>query len=197
MNWDGRSAWVYRDSPPDYAKALRYRIDTVYIDPRTWNAPTVCADIRAHALTAGFYYVPGWTPGPTPQEHAKIVSDYVQVNKLLKPGEPVMLDLEQLSIPWVEAFLKKLRAYLPSRPLAYTNAPFQNETVVPVAALEAADAHWFPQLYYGQMQPADAAAVMAEVCRIYDPAKVHPFHDGAMLPVDSRDCCVFTLERLP
>ena len=50
--------------------------------------------------------------------------------------------------------------------------------------------HWYPQMYYGDMSPADPAAVMLEVTRIYPPEMVHPFYDGACVPADARDGCV-------
>jgi hypothetical protein len=197
MNWTTLGAWIYKDDT--YVKAIcdRHNIGVIYIDPRSGNAQQVAASVRADNRTAGVYYVPGWTPGPTPQQHAQIVSDYVQKAGIIVTGEPVMLDLEQLSIPWVEAFLKSYRQHLPQRPTAYTNEPFQNETVVPVATLQKYGLHWYPQTYYGDMSPADSAAVMLEVSRIYDPTMVHPFYDGAHLPADVHDGCIFTLERLP
>lgn len=197
MDWTTLAAWLYEQDTPDYTKLSTHGIGVVYLDPRSGNAATVAADLRAHGLAAGIYYCPSWFPGPTPQGHAQLVSDYVQKDGIIVTGEPVMLDLEALSPVWVTAFLKSLRSYLPSRPLAYTNAPFQDQTVVPVATLQQYGIHWYPQTYYGDMSPADPAAVLLEVCRIYPPAMVHPFYDGARLPADARDGCVFTLERLP
>lgn len=197
-----RSAWAYENSPPLIAVLKAHNIEVEYIDPRSGGAAQACSTLRANGITPGLCYAPNWNPGLTPQAHAKIVSDYVQHGGMILPGEPVMVDLELLSPVWVTAFLKKLRAYLPTRPLSYTNCPFQNETVVPVDALKKYGLHWFPQLYYGpsatdSMPPADGAAVILEVCRIFDPAKVHPFYDAARLPADWRDGAIFTQERLP
>jgi hypothetical protein len=197
MDWNALGAWLYEDSVPNFAKLGAHKIKVVYIDPRSGNAAATCSSLRANGFTPGIYYVPQWFPGPTPQEHAKKVSDYVQVQKLVQTGEPVMLDLEALSTIWVTAFLKSYRQHLPTRPTAYTNAPFQNETVVPVDVLQQYGLHWYPQMYYGDMSPADPAAVMLEVTRIYPPEMVHPFYDGACIPADARDGCVFTCERIP
>lgn len=203
MDWTQLAAWIYRDSTIDLAKIRAHKIGTVYVDPRSSNAATVCGALRFEGVTPGLYYSPGWFAGPTPQQHAQKLSDYVQKAGIISGGEPVMVDLELLSPPWVRTFLTSLHAHLPRRPLAYTNCPFQNETVVPVATLAGFGMHWYPQLYYGdtlpdgRLRPADAAAVIAEVARIYPPELVHPFYDGAALPADARDGCVFTLERLP
>jgi hypothetical protein len=197
MNWATLGAWICRDSTVAVNKCLAHKIGCVYIDPRSGNAAAIAVMLRTAGIVPGIYYAPNWFPGPEPQGHAQIVSDYVQKDGLLAHDEPVMVDLEQLSIPWVEAFLKSYRQHLPQRPTAYTNEPFQNETVVPVATLQQFGLHWYPQTYYGDMSPADSAAVMLEVNCIYDPTMVHPFYDGAHLPADAHDGCIFTLERLP
>jgi hypothetical protein len=84
--------------------------------------------------------------------------------------------------------------------MAYTNEPFKDGTIVPIAALTADPAHpvhWYPQLYHGDMSPADPAAVVLEASRWYNSNCVHPFYDGAHLPGDSRDGCIFHQGRLP
>jgi hypothetical protein len=198
VDWTKLGAWVYENNPVDLAKIAKYKIGTVYVDPRSGNAATVTAQLRAAGVTPGIYFDPHWDGGNmTPQQHAGVISNYVQHTGLIEPGEPVMLDMEALSIPWVANFLEEYRDHLPERPTAYTNAPFQNQTVVPVNALKTYGLHWYPQTYYGDMSPADTAAVMLEVARIYPPDMVHPFYDGAHLPADARDGAVFTLERLP
>ncbi len=55
---------------------------------------------------------------------------------------------------------------------------------------------FFVQLYYGDMR-ACAAEALLEAALDYEPAQVYPFYDGAALPSDSHEGCIFTLERLP
>jgi hypothetical protein len=47
------------------------------------------------------------------------------------------------------------------------------------------------------MSPADPAAVVLEAARIFTPNAVHPFYDGAHLPPDARDGCVYLMDRIP
>ena len=186
MDWNRLAAWMYGGDPPDYAKLSAHGIATVYADPNSGNAKAVTADLRTHGIVPGIYYDPHWYGGLTVQEQAKKISDFVQVAKLIQPGEPVMLDLELLSATWVAAFIKAYRSYLPSRPTAYTNGPFQTP-VVPVQAILDAGFHWYAQLYYGptpttpDMAPADGAAIILEIARAGFPAdRIHPFYDGAI-----------------
>lgn len=191
------SAWLYENDPPDYQRIAKYGIGTVYLDPRSQNVVSVAADLRNHNVTPGLYYDPHWNPGLTTLQQAQKISDYVQKGGMIVVGEPVMLDLELLSIPWMTAFVKSYRSYLPSRPTSVTVAPFQ-APVLPIQAFLAAGFDCYPQLYYGDMSPADGAAVTLELVRAGYPAdRVHPFYDGARLPTDARDGAIFTLERLP
>lgn len=197
MDWNARAAWLYQNDPPDYAKIAAHGVGVVYVDPRSGNAKAVVDDVRAHGLTPGIYYDPHWTGGITAKEQAQVVSDYVQKAKLIRTGEPVMLDIELLSIPWVTEFVKAYRSYLPSRPTAVTVAPFQTP-VLPIGAFIGAGFHCYVQTYYGDMSPADGIAAVLELVRAGYPAyKVHPFYAGERLPADARDGAVFTMERLP
>lgn len=201
MDWGARAAWIYLNDQPDYAKLTRNRITVVYLDPRSTNAATVITDLRAHGLVAGIYTVPGWWGTSDPAAYAKTTSDLA--NRLIprqRPAEapPLMLDLEGVSKDWQAETVAAYRRYQPARPTAYTNAPFQDGTVVPTQTLVDAGLHWYVQLYYGNMSPCDPAAALLEVCRwAYPPTMVHPFYDGARVPGDWRDGCVFTLERMP
>jgi hypothetical protein len=53
------------------------------------------------------------------------------------------------------------------------------------------------------MSPVDLASTMMQTARIYPPGMVHPFYAGERLPpdedvpYDTKDGCVFTLERVP
>src|SRR5260221_4086642 len=123
MDWSRRAAWLYQGSSPDYPKLAAHAIGTIYVDARDDNAKAIIDDARSHGLQAGIYYDPHWFGGLTPQQQAKKVSDYVQVAKLVAVGDPVMIDLELLSIAWVQAFVQSYRSYLPSRPTALTRAP--------------------------------------------------------------------------
>ncbi len=60
MNWAARSAWVYQESIPDTAKAARYGIETVYVDPRSSNAAAAIKELRAAGIEAGAYVSSAW-----------------------------------------------------------------------------------------------------------------------------------------
>jgi hypothetical protein len=197
MDWNARSAWIYQNDPPDYPKLIRYGVSVVYVDPRSGNAKGVIDEMRGHGIVPGIYFDPHWNESLTPKQQAKVISDYVQIAKLIRLGEPVMLDIELLPIPWVEEFVKSYRSYLPSRPTAVTVASFQ-APVIPISAFLSAGFEIYVQLYYGDMSPADGSASCLELVRAgYPPSKVHPFYDGKRFPSDARDGAIFTMERLP
>lgn len=205
MNWRSLAAWLELDADADLTKCARYGITLVYVDPRSGNAAAQVAKLREGGFNAGIYAAANWRPELDGAGFAEYVSLFV---KALIPqafplpsqsaGAPVMLDLEAVSIAWTSACLARWRQLRPIRETAYTNEPFKDPSVVPFADLEAAGLHWYAQTYYGSMTPADAAAVMLEPARWGFPAdRLHPFYDGARLPGDHRDGCVFTLSRLP
>src|SRR5579864_1134011 len=148
MNWLALSAWIYEDSVPDYGKLAAHAIAVVYVDPRSGNADQVIADIRAHGLLAGAYMATSWNTGLSGAEFAHWCSD--TLNARLPKGNfaeapPFMSDLEAVSVQWQRDFLAEYRHPQPRRPSSYTNAPFQNETVVPIAELQAAGFPWYQQ----------------------------------------------------
>lgn len=102
MDWSKRAAWLYENSGLDYPRLAAHAIGTIYVDARADNAKTIVDHAHAVGLQAGIYYDPHWFGGLTPQQQAKKVSDYVQVAKIVATGDPVMLDLELLSIAWVQ-----------------------------------------------------------------------------------------------
>ncbi len=143
------------------------------------------------------------------------------IARLLKPGEPYMVDPEQTTLEFQRRLLNGsvgnrglVGSNNPSyptgtqadRPLWVTFEPFQNHTVVAISELIEAGAHWFPQTYYGpapwngnqDMTPATEAAVVLEIVREgFPPERVHPFRDGLHIASDDRDVAYFTAERIP
>jgi hypothetical protein len=201
VDWTALAAWIYLDSTVDWAKVDRYKISTVYIDPRSGNASEVRDDIRAHGKQCGAYTVAAWKPDLGGAAFSVWTSQRLQALLPRQAGSeaaPYMADLEAVSQQYQRDFLTDYRRRQPARPSSYTNEPWKDGTVVPIPELVKSGFHWYPQLYYGGMSPADGAGVVLEVCRWGFPAdRVHPFYDGARLPLDRRDGCVFTLERLP
>jgi hypothetical protein len=191
---------VYKEGVPDRAKITKYAIGTVYVDPRSTNAAEVIASLRAYGVTPGLYECPGWYGNPTPPTFVAAVAAHANelIPRVGASAPPVMLDLEGVSKDWIASAVRLYRKSQPRRPTAFTTEPFQDGTVVPFGALLNANMEWYPQLYHGDMSPADPAAVILELCRWGFPAaKIHPFYDGANLPLDHRDGAVFTLERCP
>lgn len=200
MNWSALAAWLYESDTPDYGKLAAHAIEVVYVDPRSGNAAAVIADLRAHAVAPGIYTAPSWHPSMDGPMFALWTSQ--QLNALLPragapEASPFMADLEGVDVSWQTAFLASYRSYEPARPSSATVAPFQGGLVA-TGRLAVAGFHLYPQLYYGDMTPADPAGVLLELARQGFPAdRLHPFYDGARLPSDARDGCVFTAERLP
>lgn len=200
MNWSALAAWLYENDQLDVAKAKAHGIEVIYIDPRSSNAAEVIAAIRAAGLTPGAYFATSWWENATPAVFAQHVSDLL--NATLPRGSaaeapPAMLDLEAVAYDWAQLAVQSYRTHQPARPTAYTNEPFKDGSVVPLAALMKANLHWYVQLYADGMEPVNAARAMLQTCRLYPPMQVHPFYDGAALPSDAQDGCVFTLERIP
>lgn len=200
MNWSALAAWLYENDQLDVAKAKAHGIEVIYIDPRSTNAAQVAAAIRAAGLTPGAYFATSWWPHATPAEFAQSVSNLLN-HVLPRVGTaeapPCMLDLEAVTYTWCAAAIANYRRHQPLRPTAYTNEPFKDSSIVPIDALIKAKMHWYLQLYAGDMTPVNEARATLQVCRIYPPSMVHPFYDGAALPSDAQDGCVFTLERIP
>jgi hypothetical protein len=201
VNWDARAAWIYEDTGfSDVApKLTEHQIGAVYVDPRSANIEALIADIRSHGLVPGIYTDPSWMPQMNGVGFAQWTS--YMLNKYLPrtSGEapPYMADLEQMSLPWQRTFLAAYRLRQPRRPSSVTVAAFQGP-VLALTTMRLLGFHLYPQLYYGDMSSADAAAVVLELVRLGFPAdRVHPFYDGVRLPSDARDGCVFTLERIP
>ena len=198
MDWSRLTAWLDEGSTVDWAKVSKCGIGTIYVDPRSANAVQVIADIQAHGVLAGAYTATSWEPSLSGADFADYTSGLLQKFLPRKTAEapPYMADLEAVSVEWQTEFVARYRQHQPARPSSFTTEPWKDGTVVPLPALEQAGFHWYPQLYHGDMSPADPAAVVANACRWYTPQLVHPFYDGAVLPGDHRDGCVFTLERL-
>lgn len=202
MNWSARAAWIYKDTQPDLAKAKKYGVEVIYLDPRASNAAAVRDAIRASNLVAGLYVASNWyganVIGDAFGRLAATVANRVIPRPPNAEAPPLMLDLEGRTKTWMLGALTEYRRYEPARPTAVTTEPFKDGTVLPLAEFRAADVEWYPQLYHGDMSPADPAAVVLDASRwLGDATKVHPFYDGAHFPGDARDGCIFTLERLP
>lgn len=202
MNWQARSGWIYQGTAwgDVQQKADANAIAVVYVDPRSANAAETVGAIRLDGATPGIYVAHNWWPNTSTVVFATMASNYVE--DLLQPDEPVMFDLEPVMTVYAMHLAAEWRKRRQQRPTAVTVAPFQG-AYVPVAALVSRGIHVYVQCYYGdtlpdgRLRPADPAAVCLEMAREGNPAFVHPFYDGAALPSDARDGCVFTLERLP
>lgn len=194
------SAWVYAGWTLDRDRIARYGIDTIYIDPRADNAHDVIKSLRANQTRPGLYIDPHWQGDDAdPHDFADWCSTGLE-NLLPRdgrnPADPFMADLEGFASDWIVAFIIEYRKHQPHRESGATIEPFQGG-LIPTLDLTARGFNIYVQTYYGDMRPADAAACVLEQARAGDPLRVHPFYDGAALPPDHRDGCIFTLERLP
>lgn len=184
-------AWIYKDGVPRAWDGL------IYLDPRSINAAEVIQKLHANGKRYGIYYSPGWDSWPGPLAAARTASKHLSRLGLNGSDQPIMFDLETTNVAWVRRFLAAWRTLRPFRKTAYTNAPFQGG-YVPSLALRLARVDVYIQTYYGDMRPADGAAALLEIARQgTPPARLFPFYDGAHIPADARDGCVFTLERIP
>lgn len=200
MNWSGKAAWIYEDATPDLvAKAQRYGLKVVYLDVRRTGHAASIAALRNAGIVAGAYFASSWfaTSAVAFADEVNVILNGALPKGTAAEAPPCMLDLEECPVQWVNDCLVRYREHQPKRPTALTDEPFQGG-VLPWPEIRAAGMHYYPQLYHGDMSPADGAAVVLEACRyLGDPNKVHPFYDGEHWGSDQRDGCYFTLERMP
>jgi hypothetical protein len=210
-----RATWILSTGNGVVRKRLYERgINFIGYDPHDPGAAEHMNAVRKEGRTPFFFSDPRWyglhADGSALKYRQQLDSDCA---RLLKAGEPLMVDLEQVSMEYVRRLLNGsagnrglVGSNNPSnstgtqadKQLWYSNEPFQDGTVVPIPELVAAGAHWFPQLYYGPMTPADSAAVVLEIARWGFPAdRIHPFYDGMLIASDQRDGAYFTAERIP
>ena len=196
MDWAKLGVWVDKGVNVKWAKLDAHNIKTVWFDPTDPGVQGPIADARTKGFQVGIYMDPHLYDSPTAAGFAALVS--ADIARLIPGrGNPVMVDLELLPLDWQAAFVTAYRALRPQRETSVTVAPFQ-APVLAVKAFADAGFHIYPQLYGGEMEPFDGAAVVLELARAGFPAdRVHPFYDGARLPSDARDGAVFTMERLP
>jgi hypothetical protein len=211
-----RAVWIGRtDSGVVRARLYDHAINYLGYSPLDPGAKVHMDAVRTEKRIPFLYSDPHWYglagDGSALKYREKLDADCA---RLLQPGEPLMVDLEQVSMEYVRrlvngapgnrgligsnnpSFLAGTQA---GRPLWYTNEPFKDGTVVPIDVLRLVPGlRWFPQLYYGNMDPADAAAVVLEVAQWGFPAtQVLPFYDGTRIASDQRDGCYFVAERIP
>jgi hypothetical protein len=207
LTWIGRT-----DSGVVRQRLYDRDIGTLLLSPLDPGRKPWLTAIRKEGASTGFYIDPHWF-GLAADGKAlafRTLCDNFCIELL--PGEMLMLDLELVSKDYVtrliagspgnRGLLGSGRAGMPGtqadKLVTYTNMPFQNGTVVPSGLLEAYGVGWWPQLYYGDMSPADTAAVCLEIARWNYPAsEIHPFYDGKLIASDQRDGGWFTAERIP
>ncbi|MDE2103112.1 MAG: hypothetical protein KGL39_38055 [Patescibacteria group bacterium] len=199
-DWNTKVAWTYENwqaTADQIAKIKQHRITLIYLDPR---AQYVAANIHALHIAGigyGIYFDPSWFNWPSPLATARMASNYLSNLGLNSSDIPIMFDLETPDKSWVRKFTAAWRVLRPLRATSYTQQPFQGD-YIPALTLRLARIRLYLQLYYGDMRPAAAAAVVQEQERRgMPPSMVHPFYDGAAIPSDARDGAIFTLERIP
>lgn len=226
FDWRSRLTWIGRTDSGVVRQRLYDRgISGLGYSPLDPGAKVHMDAVRSEGKQPFLYSDPHWYglagDGSALKYRQQLDADCA---RLLKPGEMLMVDLEQVSAEYVKRLLNGalgnrglVGSNNPSsptgtqagRPLAYTNEPFKDGTVVPLADIAIAGLHFFPQLYYGDMSPADTGAVVLDLARWIESdisatpkgelpaAIVHPFYDGARIATDQRDGAYFTAERIP
>lgn len=212
-----RGTWVGRTDSGYSRSFLKAKGLTPFYSPLDPGAVAHMTAWRSETNSeCGLYIDPHWY-GLAADGHAldfrKVVDDAIA--SLLRPGEPVSLDLEVVSLDYVRRlFLGSsgnrglLRSGNTAKPtgtqqglriLRYTNEPFKNGTVVPTDVFaRCSELQWDPQMYYGNMSSAAEAAVVLEIARWgINSDVIHPFRDGMLIASDDRDAMYFTAERLP
>lgn len=198
IDWTVMGVWWDRDNL-DTGKLDAFKAHYVYVDSHTPDAASKCSAIRDIARTPGLYFDPHWVGLLDPKIQAKRCYD--EAMACLHPGEPIMLDVEQLTLAWTTAFIRAIRQHMPYRPISLTFGPGQDTSVIPASYMKHLGLHAYIQLYDDKMNDAPAKQVW--------PAKrdleihglpvemIHPVYEGAGVPWDATDGCIFTLSDLP
>lgn len=221
FDWRSRLCWIGRTDSGVVRQRLYDRnilgIGLSVLDP---GAPKWAAAIRNELGFPFWYSDPHWFglagDGSALKYRQQIDAD---MQRLAHPTDMLMLDLEQVSAEYVKRLLNGApgnRGLVGSnnpqqpvgtqqgRPIAYTNEPWKDPSVVPYTDVALAGLHWYAQLYDGAMTAADGAGVTLEILRwmqaegVGDYANnLHAFYDGARIVPDQRDGAYFTAERIP
>ena len=196
----------------------RFKIDTILYSLLDPGAPVHIKAARDEGVQTGGYYDPSWFGTPRALDMRKKVDELV-IKCGLKAGDHLQTDAELVPIEYLQRLIEgsagnrglfgsnnaaQPQGTQADKKPSYTNMPFQNHTVVDFSVLAKYGIHWFYQLYYGAMDPADGNAVCLEILRDFRAWAgvnwaefVHPFYDGARYMPDQRDGAWFTAERLP
>jgi len=222
-DWHGRMAWIGRTDSGVSRQRLRerFKIDTFLYSLLDPGAKVHIAACRAEGSQTGGYIDPHWfglsDDGEALQFRQK--TDELVAAVGMKANDHLQIDCELVSPEFLRRTVEgstgnrglfgskntqKPTGTQADKRGSYTNMPFQNHTVVDFPVIARYGLHWFPQLYYGDMSPADASAVILEILRDMRAwaganyaEQVHPFHDGLKYTTDQRDAAWFTAERLP
>jgi hypothetical protein len=221
-----RVTWIGRTDSGVVRQRLYDRdIGTLLLSPLDPGRKAWDAAIRKEGAHTGRYIDPHWYGLAADGKALAFRQVCDAACTELVAGEMLMLDLEFVSPEYLRRLLfgstgnrglvgsnnpQQPTGTQAGRPLAYTNMPFQNHTVVDFVAIWNAGLHWYPQLYYGDMSPADVGAVLLEIERdmrawvvgeegwpVNFSERLHPFYDGKLYATDQRDGAWFTAERIP
>jgi hypothetical protein len=221
-DWRGRGCWIGRTDSgiPRSVLRDRYRMDTLLYSTLDPGAKVHIAAARNEGFQVGVYADPHWydlAGDGHALDFRKKVDAAVSACGV-QADEHVMIDPENCSMSWLwnavvgapgnrglfaSSNNEKPMGTQEDKRGHYTNAPFQNHTVVNMPAIVRGRLHWDYQLYYGGMEPADGNGVVLEILRDFRSwagqnwsEKTHPFYDGARYVDDQRDGWWFTAERL-
>lgn len=222
-DWRGKMVWIGRTDSGISRQKLRerFKIDTFLYSMLDPGAKEHMAACRSEGSQTGGYIDPTWFGlGDDGEALAfRKKTDELVVTCGMKANDHLQIDCEIVSLEHLRRTvegapgnrglfgsnntLNPVGTQADKKP-SYTNMPFQNHTVVALDVIVKYGLHWFPQLYYGNMARADAAAVILEILRdmrawagVNYAELVHPFHDGMAWTSDQRDAAWFTAERLP
>jgi hypothetical protein len=201
MDWTQPSVWWDRDAL-DVAKLDKHQIKYVYVDAHALNSQDCVNQVRAAGRIPGLFFDPHWFGALDPAYQAQQI--YGRAMQLLHIGEPVMLDLESLTLAWTTSFLRYYHGHMPKRPTSVTFGPGVDTSVIPASYMQSLGMHAHVQLYDGQMHDAPANEVVPAVADIIRHGlafeSVHYFYGGAGIPWNAActpGYCIFTLSDIP
>lgn len=199
--------WTVAGDDPDFAIGDQYEINGYYMpmfDPLTTKS-FLDNEIKARGHVAGTYMVTNWPQftGKTPAEIAYIVS--TEYKRLQVAGLRVQFDAEEHDPTKIITIFEEWRKLHPTINTSWTFEPMQGGWMGNPCPAEPSDfvkrilacrVRVVPQLYYGNMTPANEGHVVHDIARRGFPTSIiSPFYDAAALPV-WWDGFAFTMGRL-
>jgi len=199
-----RALWIDEGNNPDWDKIKANQMTALFFhmfDPRVTQ--TYLMNVRLRGYTPGVYVAWNWPQvSGGADEFVEKVSDRLDEIVPITSAQnfpKVQLNVELHDPLWIQNMVVGWRKLRPYRDTSWTMEPMQGGWMSPnmVQAVISRRVRVSPQIYYGDMTPADEQTVIQDlVIRGFPRALISPSYDAALI-TPSQDGFFFTQGRLP